>query len=124
MSLRFWRCRWLGWLYVWLEWPLKTRHVVIHICSCAAFMLAYLLLRAAVALWQPRFGGPAVVNFFDVFEPLLVKTLPHSLLVYWAIVSVQHVAAFQERARERERRAAELEQRLIAAAPGRPSRCS
>ncbi len=105
---------WLG-RYVRLEWPLKSRHVVIHISSCAAFMLAYLLLRAAVALWQPRFGGPAVVTFFDVFEPLLVKTLPHSLLVYWAIVSVQHVAAFQERARERERRAAELEQRLIAA---------
>jgi sensor histidine kinase YesM len=77
-------------------------------------MLAYLLLRALVATWQSKLGGRPVA-FFDVFEPLLVKTLPHSLLVYWAIVSLQHVAAFQERARERERRAAELEQRLTAA---------
>ncbi len=104
---------WLG-RHVRLEWPVRTRHVIIHVSSCAAFMMAYLLLRAAVALWQVRVSG-APVGFFDVFEPLLVKTLPHSLLVYWAIVSVQHVAAYQERARERERRAAELEQRLTAA---------
>ncbi len=104
---------WLG-RYVRLEWPVRPRHVAIHVSACAAFMLAYLLLRAVVALWQLRLGGLRV-EFFAVFEALLIKTLPHSLLVYWAVVSVQHIAAFQERARERERRAAELEQRLTAA---------
>lgn len=104
---------WLG-RYVRLEWPLRTRHVVIHVSACAAFMIAYLLIRATVGLWQVRASG-GTAGFFGLFEILLVKTVPHSLLVYWAIVSVQHVAAYQERARERERRAVELEQRLTAA---------
>jgi len=104
---------WLG-RQVRLEWPLRSRHVIIHLCACASFMLAYLLLRTVVGLWQLRLAGRAE-GFFAVFEVAAVKTLPQSLLVYWAVVAVRHVSAFQERARERERRAAELEQRLTAA---------
>jgi sensor histidine kinase YesM len=77
-------------------------------------MLAYLLLRTPVALWQLRVAG-RVVEFYDVFEPLLVNTVPHSLLVYWAVVATQHVVAYQVRARDREHRAVELEQRLTSA---------
>src|SRR5690606_8602588 len=95
---------WLG-RQVRLEWPLKGRHVAVHLSACGAFMLAYLLLRAPVALWQLRVAGRAV-EFFDVFEPLMVNTLPHSMLVYWAVVATQHVVAYQARARDRERRAA------------------
>lgn len=104
---------WLG-RQVRLEWPLKTRHLLIHLFACGSFMLAYLLVRAWVAVWQVRWDGRDI-GFLDVFEPLAVKTLPHSLLVYWALVAVQHVVAYQARARERERRAVELEQRLTAA---------
>ncbi|MGE3311418.1 MAG: sensor histidine kinase [Limisphaerales bacterium] len=104
---------WLG-RQVRLEWPLRARHLLIHLLACGAFMMAYLLIRAGVAVVQLRWAGGSVA-FADVFEPLLVKTLPHSLLVYWAVVVVQHVVAFQRRAQERERRAAELEQRLTAA---------
>lgn len=104
---------WLG-RHVRLEWPLRARHLLVHVSACAAFVLAYLVLRAVVAMWQTRTGVRAD-GFFQAFETLLVKTLPHSLLVYWAVVAVQHVVAYQERAHERERRAAELEQRLTAA---------
>ncbi|MBL9129385.1 MAG: histidine kinase [Verrucomicrobiales bacterium] len=104
---------WLG-RHVRLEWPLRAKHVAIHVFACGAFMLGYLLIRATVAVVQFRSAG-GTVTFGDVFEPLLIKTLPHSLLVYWAVVSVQHVVAYQRRAHERERRAAELEQRLTAA---------
>ena len=104
---------WLGW-HVRLEWPLKPRHLAVHLVACGAFVLAYLLIRAAVAVVQYRWAG-GDATFLEVFEPLLIKTLPHSLLVYWAVVAVQHVVAFQQRAHERERRAAELEQRLTAA---------
>jgi two-component system LytT family sensor kinase len=104
---------WLG-RQVRLEWPLHTRHVVIHLCACASFVLAYLLLRTVVGLWQIRLAGRPE-RFFEIFEIAAVKTLPQSLLVYWAVVAVQHVVAFRERARDRERRAAELEQRLTAA---------
>jgi len=104
---------WLG-RHVRLEWPLRARHIAVHLLACGAFMLAYLLIRAVLAVFQLRWAGKAV-GFADVFEPLLVKTLPYSLVVYWAVVSVQHVVAFQKRAHERERRAAELEQRLTAA---------
>jgi signal transduction histidine kinase len=104
---------WLG-RRVRLEWPLRARHVAVHVFACGAFMLAYLLIRATVAVVQFRAAG-GTVTFLDVFEPLLVKTLPHSMLVYWAVVAVQHVVAYQRRAHERERRAAELEQRLTAA---------
>lgn len=104
---------WLG-RHVRLEWPLRAKHIAVHVLACGAFMLAYLLIRAVVAVVQFRWGG-GTVSFADVFEPLLVKTLPYSLVVYWAVVAVQHVVAFQRRAHERERRAAELEQRLTAA---------
>lgn len=104
---------WLG-RHVRLEWPLRPKHLFIHLSACAAFMLAYLVLRAVVGMWQTRTGVRAD-GFFEAFESLLVKTLPHSMLVYWAVVAVQHVVAYQERAHERERRAAELEQRLTAA---------
>lgn len=104
---------WLG-RHVRLEWPLKARHLLVHLFACAAFVLAYLLIRAAVAVIQFRWAG-GTAGFLDVFEPLLVKTLPHVFLVYWAVVAVQHVVAFQQRAHEREKRAAELEQRLTAA---------
>ena len=104
---------WLG-RKVRLEWPLRPRNILVHLSACAAFMLAYLLLRTVVALWQAR-GSAAEATFFDLFEPLLVKTLPFSLLVYWAVVAIQHVVAYQVRAREREHRAVELEQRLTAA---------
>jgi two-component system LytT family sensor kinase len=104
---------WLG-RHVRLEWPLKAKHIAVHLLACGAFMLAYLLIRAVVAVVQLRWAG-GTVAFVDVFEPLLVKTLPYSLVVYWAVVSVQHVVAYQRRAHERERRAAELEQRLTAA---------
>lgn len=104
---------WLGRL-VRIEWPLRPMAVLVHLSACAAFMLAYLLLRALVALWQVRVTGRPT-SFFEVFEVVLVKTLPFSLLVYWAVVAIQHVVAYQERARERERRASELEQRLTAA---------
>lgn len=104
---------WLG-RKVRLEWPLRARNVVVHLSACAAFMLAYLLLRTLVALWQARDVRPEA-TFFDLFEPMMVKTLPFSLLVYWVVVSIQHVVAYQVRAQERERRAAELEQRLTAA---------
>ncbi|MBL9134483.1 MAG: histidine kinase [Verrucomicrobiales bacterium] len=104
---------WLG-RKVRLDWPLRARPMLVHVSACGAFMLAYLLLRALVALWQERVDARPV-HYFDVFEVALVKTLPQSLLVYWAVVAVQHVVAYQERARERERRAAELEQRLTAA---------
>lgn len=104
---------WLG-RHVRLEWPLRAKHVAVHVFACGAFMLGYLLIRATVAVIQFRSAGGIVV-FADAFEPLLIKTLPHSLLVYWAVVAVQHVVAYQRRAHERERRAAELEQRLTAA---------
>ncbi|MBX3747849.1 MAG: histidine kinase [Verrucomicrobiae bacterium] len=104
---------WLG-RQVRLEWPLRWRPVAVHLSACGAFMLAYLLVRAWVALWQVRLDGRAE-TFFEVFETVLVKTLPHSLLVYWAVVGSQHVVAYQLRARERAQRAIELEQRLTAA---------
>ena len=104
---------WLG-RQVRLEWPLRTRHVLIHVAACGSFVLAYLLLRTTVGLWQARLGGQRAL-FFELFEIAAVKTVPQSLLVYWAVVAVQHVVAFQARAHERERRAAELEQRLTAA---------
>lgn len=105
---------WLG-RRVRLDWPLKARPVLVHLTACIAFMLAYLLLRAVVALWQVRWDGDRGMSFFEVFELILAKTLPYSLLVYWAVVATQHVVAYQARAHERERRAAELEQRLTAA---------
>ncbi len=104
---------WLG-RRIQLEWPLRPVPVIVHLSACGAFMLAYLLLRAQVAMWQEPAVG-RLAGFFDVFEILLVKTLPHSLLVYWAIVATQHVVAYQERARDRGLRAAELERRVTAA---------
>jgi signal transduction histidine kinase len=104
---------WLG-RRVRLEWPLRARHVLVHLSACGAFMLAYLLIRAWVQIWLQRLGHRPEA-FLTVFEWALVKTLPHSLLIYWAVVATQHVVAYQQRARDRERRAAELEQRLTAA---------
>jgi two-component system LytT family sensor kinase len=104
---------WLG-RRVRIEWPLRAKPVITHVSACAAFMMAYLVCRTLVALWQARWGG-GWVSYYEMFERALVHTLPHSLLVYCALVATQHVVAYQERARERERRAVELEQRLTAA---------
>lgn len=97
-----------------VEAPQRLRALAVHGVACLAFVLAYMLLRAGVAQGQAALvGEPA--EFFTVFEPLLLKTAPYSLLVYWVIVGVQHAATFYRRAQERELRSAGLEKRLAEA---------
>ncbi len=97
-----------------LEWPLRPRCILVHLTACAAFVLAYLVLRPLVALWMERIAGREV-PFLFLFQTALVTTLPQSLLVYWAVVATQQIVAYQERVRDRERRATALEKRLTEA---------
>jgi signal transduction histidine kinase len=97
-----------------VEPPRRLRALGVHAVACGAFALAYLLLRALVAQAQAALAGEPA-GFFAAFEPLLLKTVPYSLLVYGAIVGVQHAATYHRRAQERELRAAALERRLAEA---------
>ncbi|MFN0068320.1 MAG: sensor histidine kinase [Limisphaerales bacterium] len=97
-----------------VEPPQRLRALAVHGVASLAFVLAYMLLRALVAQAQAWLAGEPA-GFFAVFEPLLVKTAPYSLLVYGAIVGVRHAATYYRRAQDRELRAAELEKRLAEA---------
>ena len=80
-----------------------------HAIGSAAFSLAYMVLRAWVGQWQ------STASFGEAFKPLLVKTWHFNLLIYWVIVAVSQAFEYQQRYRERELRASELEKRLAQA---------
>jgi two-component system, LytTR family, sensor kinase len=83
----------------------------VHFMASAVFTLAYVALRAAVALWQS--GDNAA--FAQAFGSLLVKSWHFELIVYWVIVAVSHAFGYYAQLRERELRNAELERRLTEA---------
>ncbi len=80
-----------------------------HLLGSVAFSLAFMVMRSWVGQWQSDTG------FGDAFKPLLVKTWHFNLLIYWVIVAVSQGFEYQQRYRDRERRASELEKRLAQA---------
>ncbi|HVY68726.1 MAG TPA: histidine kinase [Verrucomicrobiae bacterium] len=93
------------------NWP---GQLPVHLAGSVLFSLAFMVLRAWGALWQANpVEGP--VTFAGAFKTLLVKTWHFNLLVYWAIVSVQHAFDYYRKFQERELRAVELEKRLAQA---------
>ncbi len=87
-----------------------ARSLLVHFCAAAAFSLAYVALRAGLAVWQ---NGD--LAFPTAFRALLVKSWHFNLLVYWVIVAVNHAFDYYDRLRERELRTADLERRLTEA---------
>jgi signal transduction histidine kinase len=83
--------------------------LVVHVVASALFSLAYMVLRAWVGQWQ------FAASFQEAFKPLLVKTWHYNLLIYWVIVAVSQAFEYYRKYRERERRASELEKRLVEA---------
>jgi two-component system, LytTR family, sensor kinase len=94
-----------------IERPHRAQAVLAHFLAGVVFTLAYVALRAAVALWQ---GGDNAA-FARAFTSLLVKSWHFELIVYWVIVAVSHAFGYYAQLRERELRNAELERRLTEA---------
>ena len=94
-----------------IERPRRTQAALIHFAASLTFSFAYMAGRGAIATWQAGAGA----EFAQSFQLLLIKTWHFNLLVYWVIIAVSHAFDYQRRFRERELRAAELEQRLTQA---------
>lgn len=85
-----------------------------HVMGGMLFSAGFMVVRAGVAEWQGLAAGrPA--GYGAVFKMLLVKTWHFNLLIYGAIIVLLHAVTFYREARERERRALELENRLTEA---------
>jgi two-component system, LytTR family, sensor kinase len=95
------------------RFPFETgswkRSLAAHLAASVLFSAAYMVLRAWVGQWQ------SAASFADAFRPLLVKTWHFNLLVYWVVVAVSQAFDYQQKYRERELRAVELEKRLAQA---------
>lgn len=94
-----------------IERPRRAGAVLLHFAASIAFTLAYVALRAAVALWQSNEQGA----FIAAFTSLLVKSWHFELIVYWVIIAVSHAFSYYGQLRERELRTAELERSLTEA---------
>jgi len=87
----------------------RGRSLLVHLPGSILFSGAYIVLRAWVGTWQSR------ASFNDAFQPLLVKTWHFNLLLYWVMVAVACAFDYYRKYRDRELRAAELENRLAQA---------
>ncbi len=97
-----------------LEHPRLWRNLVAHLAAGAVFSLAYMLLRAAVAVAQGWMTGETI-TFAEAFRPLLFKTFHFNLLVYFVIVGLSNGLGYYRKLQEREIRTAELERGLAQA---------
>jgi len=114
-------------VYALLSWPVArfarryppeagaaARTAAIHLGAALVFSLAYAVLRALVGqVFNWVFDEP--VPFFDVFRPLLVRTLPFNLLIYGVFVSVSHAIDYYRKYHERTVHNLELEKHLTEA---------
>src|SRR5436190_300027 len=93
-----------------IERPHRARAASLHALASIAFSLAYITIRAAIAVAQSSND-----SFALSFKFLLFKTWNLNLVVYWFIVSVSLALDYGRKLRERELRGAELEKRLTEA---------
>jgi two-component system, LytTR family, sensor kinase len=93
-----------------IERPHRARAASLHAMASVAFSLAYITIRAAIAVAQSSND-----SFALSFKFLLFKTWNLNLVVYWFIISVSLALDYGRKLRERELRAAELEKRLTEA---------
>ena len=91
-----------------IERPRRATALVLHLLASVAFSLAYIVLRAALAIALTSDN----VAFEPAFRALLVKSWHFNLLVYWVIVAVTHTFGYYRELRARELRTVELETHL------------
>lgn len=96
------------------EADVPWRTAGIHLGAAFVFAFLYVLLRAAVGVAHSAFLGEET-TFFEVFQPLFVKTFPFNLLIYGVIVSVSHALDYYRKYHERTVQALELEKHLTEA---------
>ena len=97
-----------------LEGTALKRNLGLHLFFSALVSLAYMVLRATLAVVQSRLGGVSA-SFNEAFMPLLFKTFHFNVLIYWVIVAVSHALDYYEQYRARERQSMELETSLVQA---------
>ena len=93
------------------RWP---RGLALHLAGCAAFSIAWMLVRATIEQWLTR-EEMQPTSFAAAFSRALVATFFLNVLIYWFIVIVWHAAHSYRELHRRELQTAELEARLTAA---------
>ncbi len=115
--------------YVWAVWSIPViflsrrfpldrghwvMHLPVHLLASACVAVGYPAVRAYVGQLQAAWDGDPR-PYYALLAPLLLKTWPLNLLLYWIILSVTHTVLYQRQLRERELRAIDLEKRLATA---------
>jgi len=107
-------------LILWLagRFPLERgkwlRSISLHLCASAFFSVFSLVVfvLARRALVGSAAGGPSL---WRSFRFLLTAEFHTGLLIYWAIIGLDHALAYYRRYQERELKASQLETRLVEA---------
>jgi two-component system LytT family sensor kinase len=99
------------WLATRFPFDRKTwrRNVGLHLVSCFTFALIETILFSAIT---PMFGLPWFPRkFFATFQAVLLIDFHLNVILYWAIVGIQHGVNYYRKFEERERLSAQLELR-------------
>jgi two-component system LytT family sensor kinase len=86
----------------------------VHLGAAILFSMAYVLVRTSVGEVDGWIAGEPA-SFAEIFHPLLVRTIPFSLLVYGVILSVSHALDYYRKYHERTVQTLELEKHLTEA---------
>jgi two-component system, LytTR family, sensor kinase len=90
------------------------RTAAIHLGAALVTSLVYVVLRSVVGQVQSLLIHEPV-GFFEVFQPLLVKTFPFNLLIYGVMISVAHAIDYYRKYHERTVHTLALEKNLTEA---------
>ena len=106
---------WLAW-----RWPLgvggrRVRHGLAHLTASLLIALGHAVPFAAISLVLEPFPGMDTMTLRQAMSAVLSWTLHAEIVLYWAIVGAAEALSSLERARDRERRALQLEGQLTAA---------
>jgi two-component system, LytTR family, sensor kinase len=108
-------------LILWLgkKFPFAGKRFWQNICfHVAASVVVAFFQQAIDALVLPRLGYPPgrqFTSFAEAYRWLLLVNLHLSLLIYWAVLGIKHALNYYQLYRERELRAAQLENQLAQA---------
>lgn len=107
----------LSWPVMWMSRRFELGHggwrvsLPAHLVGALVFSMAFVGLRAGVAMWQGWAGG-RLLEWGALLRPLLIKTWFYNLWIYGVLVTVAQVIRLNREGRVREVRALELEKRL------------